>query len=218
VEKSLDLTSTHFDTLVGSAILGQTTSNHRDTQRSRGSTPRLDIFSSFGQNFTVEHRLQVDLPEVPAEKAEEFAAQVAADLSPEMSGTFGAIQVSDAGGERAVWTALGWQEDGSSVYLHIDPAEHKVELRLDTKGLDAPTSHARWVDWLLIAIVAASTTAGIVFRSWLLAIGLLGLVVGTWIALDLRRQKVRERRRSIDPHAWNKRLQEAVERAKTIDE
>lgn len=174
--------------------------------------------SGFGQNFTVEHRLQVDLPDVPAEKTEEFAAQVAADLSPEMSGTFGAIQVSDAGGEREVWTALGWQEDGSSVYLHIDPAEHKVELRLDTKGLDAPTRHARWVDWLLMALVAASAAAGVVCRSWLLAIGLLGLVIGTWIALDLRRQRARERRRSIDPQAWNKRLQEAVERAKTIDE
>jgi len=158
------------------------------------------------------------LPDVPAEKAEEFAAQVAADLSPEMSGTFGAIQVSDAGGEREVWTALGWQEDGSSVYLHIDPAEHKVELRLDTKGLEPPAPHARWVDWLLIATVAASATAGVVWRSWPLAIGLLGLVLGTWIALDLRRQKNRKQRRSIDPHAWNKRLHEAVERAKVGEE
>jgi hypothetical protein len=195
----------------------QETSNYRDTQITRRRPP-LDIFSGFGQNLAVQHRLQVDLPEVPAEKAEEFAAQVAADLSPEMSGTFGAIQVSDAVGAREVWTALGWQEDGSSVYLHIDPAEHKIELRLDTKGLAPPTPHARWVDWLLIAIVAASTTAGVVWRSWPLAIGLLGLVVGTWIALDLRRQKARKRRRSIDPHAWNKRLQAAVERAKTIDE
>jgi general stress protein CsbA len=167
--------------------------------------------------LTVEHRIRVDLPDVPAEKTEEFAAQVAADLSPEMSGTFGAIQVNDAGGEREIWTALGWQEDGSSVYLHIDPAQHKVELRLDTKGLEPP-SRARWVDWLLIATVAASATAGVVCRSWLLAIALLGLVLGTWLALDLRRQKARKRRRSIDPHAWNERLHAAVERAKVIDD
>jgi hypothetical protein len=166
----------------------------------------------------VEHRLRVDLPDVPAEKTEAFAAQVAADLSPEMSGTFGAIQVNDAGGEREVWTALGWQEDGSSVYLHIDPAEHKVELRLDTKGLEPPTSHARWVDWLVIATVATSATAGVIFRSWLLAVGLLGLVLGTWIALDIRRQTARKRRRSIDPQAWNERLHAAVEHAKVSDD
>jgi len=166
----------------------------------------------------VEHRLQVDLPDLPAAKTEEFAAQVAADLSPEMSGTFGAIQVSDAGGQRKVWTALGWQEDGSSVYLHIDPAERKVELRLDTKGLDAPASHARWANGLLIAGLAASAIAGVVCRSWLLAIGLLGLLLGTSIALDVHRQKTHERRRRIDPQAWNNRLQAAIERAKTIDE
>src|SRR5664279_1590407 len=111
----------------------------RESFRWRWRRLRLDIFAGFGHNLAVEHRLRVDLPDVPAEKTEEFAAQVAADLSPEMSGTFGAIQVNDAGGERAIWTALGWQEDGSSVYLHIDPAQHKVELRLDTKGLEPPS-------------------------------------------------------------------------------
>jgi hypothetical protein len=71
---------------------------------------------------------------------------------------------------------------------------------------------------LLITSVAASATAGVLCRSWPLAIVLLGLVLGTWIALDLRRQKTREQRRRIDPQAWNERLQAAVERARTIDQ
>jgi len=62
----------------------------------------LDIFTGFDHSLAVEHRLRGDLPDVPAGKTEEFAAHVAADLSPEMSGAFGAIQVNDAGGERAV--------------------------------------------------------------------------------------------------------------------
>lgn len=160
----------------------------------------------------------MDLPEVPAEKTEEFAAQVAADLSPEMSGTFGAIHVEEDGGGRDVWTALGWQKDGSSVYLHIDPSQRSVELRLDTRGLAPPVPRAGWMDWVLIGLVAGSTAVGIALRSWPLTVGLLLLVLGCWLAVGARRRQTQERQRSIDPQAWNERLKTALERAKNLDE
>ena len=161
----------------------------------------------------------MDLPDdLPAEKAEEFAAQVAADLSPEMSGTFGAIHVEDAGGARDVWTALGWQHDGSSVYLHIDSRERSVELHLNTRGLERPVRHARVTDWAMICIAAGSTAAGIACRSWLLGIGLLVVTFGTWVFIDIRRQAKRERLRTIDAEAWNARLQSAVAHAKDLED
>ena len=163
----------------------------------------------------VEHRLRVDLPaEMPAEKAEEFAADVAAELSPEMSGTFGAIHVEDVGGERDVWTALGWQEDGSSVYLRIDPPSRTVELHLSTRGLVRPAQPSRWVGWAVLGIVGGGAAAGVALHSWLLAIGLIVAGLGSWIVVDVRRQAARERRRTIDADAWNQRLQAAVEHAK----
>lgn len=162
--------------------------------------------------------MRVDLPEVPAEKTEEFAAQVAVDLSPEMSGTFGAIHVEEDGNGRDVWTALGWQEDGSSVYLHIDPAQRSAELRLDTRGLDPPRPHSRWMDWLMIAIVTASAAVGVALRSWLVAVGVLVVVAAAWILVDSRRKRARERQRTIDPQAWNDRLKAAIERARNIED
>jgi hypothetical protein len=167
----------------------------------------------------VEHRLRVELPEgVPTDKAEEFASDVAAELSPEMSGTFGAIHVEDGGGERDVWTALGWQEDGSSVYLRIDPPKRSVELHLNTHGLEPPVRRLRWSSWVLMGLLAVCVAAGVAVRSWLLALALGVVVLGAWAYLDLRGQAARERRRKIDADAWNQRLHKAVEHAQSSQE
>ena len=135
-----------------------------------------------------------------------------------MSGTFAAIHVEDVGGERDVWTALGWQEDGSSVYLCIDPPKRTVELHLNTRGLARPARHSPWVAWAILAIVSACASIGVALRSWWLSVGLIGVALGTWIVFGVRLQAARERRRTIDPDAWNQRLRDAVEHARVTQD
>ena len=164
----------------------------------------------------MEHRLRLDWPDgVPAEETEAFVAGVAAELSPDMSGTFGAIHVQEAGVKRDVWTALGWQEDGSSVFLQVDQRARTIELHLTTRGLERPVQHSRWANRGVLAIIVAAIAAGVALRSLAVALGVIVLVLGTWILWDTRQQRARERRRTIDVAEWDQRLKTAVERAKS---
>jgi hypothetical protein len=158
------------------------------------------------------HRIQLAIPDSADLEGggEAFARRVAAMLMDGMERRVGAVELGDG---RVVWQAESWQEDGSFVVLGVDPAERSLQLLLTTRGLLPPGPEPRWV-WPLIAVLlGASVALGLWRHSFWLAVFAAVVAFAIWIAVDITRQGVVERRRHIDPAAWQERLEAALDSA-----
>jgi hypothetical protein len=145
-----------------------------------------------------------------ADGGEAFARRLAAALMDGMEQSVGAVESE---GERVVWQAEGWQDDGTFIVLGVDPAERRVQLLLTTRGLQ-PVAREPSRVWLLVGLVLAASA---VIGKWRHSFGY-GLVAavlgfGIWIAIDIAQQVAAERRRHIDPAAWRARLEAGLEAA-----
>jgi hypothetical protein len=128
-----------------------------------------------------------------------------------MSQSFGGIENQ---GERLVWTALEWQRDGTFIHLTVDPRDRRIELRLDTHGLERPQPPpGRWVGALALLFLVAGITLGIWQRSIMLGGTTLTLVFGVWIGIDARRHSQAQRRRTIDAAWWDAHVEACLRQA-----
>ena len=157
------------------------------------------------------HRIAFTVKELVAapDHGEALARALAAGVSYAMSASFGAVDLDG----RKLWTAHDWQDDGSFVHLSVDPSTGSIDLALDTRGLERPQKSPRWV-WPLLVTLLMTSAALAVWRRSLLVGGVAAVAsIGGWLALDVWGQIVRERRRVIDPAAWEQRLERSVELA-----
>lgn len=142
---------------------------------------------------------------------EAFARRLAASLMDGLERSVGAVESE---GERVVWQAEGRQDDGTFIVLGVDPAERRVQLLLTPRGLQ-PAARKPSRVWLLIALVlAVSAVIGKWSHSFGNGLTAAVLGFGIWIAIDISRQVAAERRRHIDPAAWQARLEAALEAAR----
>ncbi len=129
-----------------------------------------------------------------ADGGEAFARRLAAALMDGMEQSVGAVESE---GERVVWQAEGWQDDGTFIVLGVDPAERRVQLLLTTRGLQ-PVAREPSRVWLLVGLVlAASAVIGKWRHSF--GYGLVAAVLGFGIS-DRHRHRAAGRRRAPPPH------------------
>lgn len=84
------------------------------------------------------HRVQIPIPEKYESlvDVEQVSHRLSSTLMPEMEATWGPIW--GANNEVIVYSAHGWQPDGSFVYLSVSPGNRTIDLYVDTKGLARP--------------------------------------------------------------------------------
>jgi len=157
--------------------------------------------------------------EVPAprsvdltDEGADFSHALASALMPGMRETIGAI---DRQGQSIVWSAHGWQDDGTFVCLSVDPTNRTLQLYANTRGLERPEPPSRWLWPVIAAICIGSVGAGIWAGSVLLGAASLILAFVAWITIDGVRHVASENRRVIDEDWWKTHLHGSLRRYST---
>jgi hypothetical protein len=136
---------------------------------------------------------------------------LASRLAPGLERSVGPVHWKTGDETGVDWTAEGFV-DGAFVVLCLRPSSRNLSFLVYT-GFTPPFSETpKWVDWLLLSILAASIAVGVLKRSvgWALLTLIASLALSMGADVALKELKNRRIDSAFDRGAWRRRFADAV--------